>query len=52
MSEKEKDDKFDENKEPELEPIEDSELDNVTGGTLNPPRVPISNYDDTVKGKI
>lgn len=38
----------------ELEPIEDDELDKVTGGGsgLNPPRVDIHPYNDDVKSRM
>lgn len=38
----------------ELEPIEDDELDEVTGGGsgLNPPRVDIHPYNDDVKSRM
>lgn len=38
----------------ELEPIEDDELDEVTGGGsgLNPPRVDIHPYDEDVKKRM
>ena len=37
----------------EVEPIEDDELDEVTGGgRLNPPRVDIHAYDDYVKSRM
>lgn len=39
---------------PELEVVEDDELDEVTGGGngLNPPRVDIHPYDDNVKDRM
>ncbi len=39
---------------PELEPIEDEELEEVIGGGngLNPPRVDIHPYDDDVKSRM
>jgi bacteriocin-like protein len=36
----------------ELEEITDEELEKVTGGILNPPRVPVNNYDDKVRDNI
>lgn len=38
----------------EITPIEDDELDEVTGGGngLNPPRVDIHPYDDDVKSRM
>ncbi len=38
----------------EIKPIEDNELDEVTGGGsgLNPPRVDIHAYDDYVKSRM
>lgn len=37
----------------EIKPIEDDELDEVTGGGgLNPPRVDIHAYDDYVKSRM
>lgn len=40
--------------DPELYPVEDDELDEVTGGSndLNPPRVDIHPYDDDVKKRM
>jgi hypothetical protein len=50
MSEKEK---LENIENPELEVIDDDELDEVTGGggDLNPPRVKIGDYNDGVKDK-
>jgi bacteriocin-like protein len=46
MSDKEK------NNNPELEEINDDELEEVSGGTLNPPRKKPIDYDDGIGGRI
>jgi bacteriocin-like protein len=46
MTDKEKIDNID------FEEIKDEELDKVTGGKLDPPRVDINKYDDTVLNNV
>jgi bacteriocin-like protein len=37
----------------ELEEINDAELDEVTGGSsLNPPRMPVDDYDKGIKDRV
>jgi bacteriocin-like protein len=46
MTDKEKIDNLD------FEEIKDEELDKVTGGKLDPPRVDINKYDDSVRNNV